>query len=92
MTLEFVPESSTSYTLSEIVYYLGIAYLCSIFLARLKINTPMRLKKSILKYPQTKLLEVWIWRNYLSEYLRHVKYLGISTEGYQYYINLLKRV
>lgn len=50
MTLEFVPESSTSYTLSEIVYYLGIAYLCSIFLARLKINIPMRLKKSILKY------------------------------------------
>lgn len=45
MTLEFIPASSTSYTLSEIVYYLGIVYLCSIFPARMNIDTPVRLKK-----------------------------------------------
>ena len=50
------------------------------------------LKNPILKYLQTKLLKVWIWGKYLSEYLKCIKCLGISFGGYQYHINLLKIV
>ena len=58
----------------------------------MKIDTHVGLQNIHLVISTDKTIQGLGWGNILSEYLKCDKCLGISIEGYQYYINILKTV